>query len=250
MLTRHLLAAGLVLAASATLVRAQDDAARAVVLKAIAAHGGKETLAKYPAAIVKFKGNMTIMGVEAKLEGDIAFALPDKMRNVMQINVNNMNVDVVQVFDGKKLFVKAAGQVIPLNDPKIIEETKESIYVEKVASLYDLDDKAYKLSPLGEAQVNGKDAIGVRVSREGRRDVNLYFDKKSSMLVKYEFRGRDPINMMEVTQEKVLSDYKAIQGVQTPTRIAVSFDGNRAIEMEITEVSYLEALDDSTFAKP
>jgi hypothetical protein len=195
-------------------------------------------------------GNIKIMGVEAKFKGDIAFQFPDKMRNSISVEINNMNLDVVQVFDGKTLFVNAAGNSVELNDDKLISEMKESIYVEKVSSLADLDDKDYKLSALGEVKVNGKTAVGVRVSRDGKRDVNLFFDKTSALLLKYEYRGRDPIGMMEVTQEKILTDYKDVMGIQTPMKIAVLFDGNPAMDLEVNSVRYAESLDASLFTKP
>jgi outer membrane lipoprotein-sorting protein len=245
-----LVLAGLALALGSSLARAQDDDNRALVVKAMKAHGGRELLKKYAAAEIKMTGTVKIMGADAKFKGDIAFQFPDKMRNSINVEINNMNIDVVQVFDGKNFYVNAAGKTIELNDEKFITEMKDSLYVERVSSLVDLDDKAYKLSALGEAKVSGKDAVGVRVSRDGKRDVNLYFDKNTSLLLKYEFRGRDPIGMMEVTQEKILSDYKEVMGLQTPSKIVVLYDGNQAMELEVTSLRYAEMLDASLFAKP
>lgn len=245
-----LVLAGLALALSPCLALAQDDENRTLILKAMKAHGGKELLKKYPCAEIKMTGHVKIMGIEAKFKGDLAFQFPDKMRNSIAVEINNMNIDVVQVFDGKTFHVNAAGKTIELKDEKFIDEMKEGIYVEKVSSLVDLDDKAYKLSALGEVKVGGKDAVGVRVSRDGKRDVNLFFDKNTSLLLKYEFRGRDPIGMMEVTQEKLLSEYKDVMGIQTPMKIAVHYDGNPAMELEVTSIRYAEMLDESLFAKP
>jgi outer membrane lipoprotein-sorting protein len=248
--TSTLFLAGLALALSSPFAPAQDDENRALVQKAMKAHGGKELIKKYRSAEIKMTGSIKIMGVEAKFKGDVAFQFPDKMRNSIAVEINNMNIDVVQVFDGKTFYVNAAGKTIELKEEKFIDEMKESIYVEKVSSLVDLDDKEYKLSALGEAKVSGKDAVGIRVSREGKRDVNLYFDKNTSLLVKYEFRGRDPIGMMEVTQEKILSEYKEVMGIQSAMKLAVHFDGNPAMELEVTSIRYAESLDESLFAKP
>jgi hypothetical protein len=248
--TGTLLLAGIALAASSVFVRGQDDESRALALKAVKAHGGKELLSKYKAAQVKIKGDVDVMGVQAKFSGEVFFLFPEKMKNVVTIEVNNMNIEVVQVFDGKQFFVKAGGNSIELKDAKIIEEAKEGMYAEKVASLFDLDEKGYKFAALGEAKVEGKDAVGIRVSREGKRDVNLYFDTKTHLLVKYEFRGRDFMGMMEVTQEKILSDYREVMGVQTPRKITVLHDGKKAMDLAITDVTYAETFDDSYFVKP
>jgi hypothetical protein len=248
--TATLLLAGFVLAATPPQVRAQDDDSRAVVLKALEAHGGKKNLNKYPAAQIKLKGEVEVMGVQAKFTGELFFLLPDKMKNVMAVEVNNMNIDITQVFDGKQFYMKVAGQNLELKDDDLIKETKASLYCEKVASLMDLDDPAYKLSSLGEVQVSGKPAVGIRVSRDGQRDVNLFFDKQSHRLAKYEFRAKDFMGQMEVTQEKLVSDYKEVMGVQTATKMTVLHDGKKAMDLEVTETRYAETFDDSYFTKP
>ena len=99
-------------------------------------------------------------------------------------------------------------------------------------------------------KVNDKNSVGVRISKEGMRDVNLWFDKKSLHLLKYDFRGLDPMSMMEVNQEKYLSGYKAIMGIQTPSHIEVHHDGKKTIDMDVTEMRYHEKLDDTHFARP
>jgi hypothetical protein len=248
--TVTLLLAGFVLAATPPQVRAQDDDSRALVLKAMQAHGGKKNLNKYPAAQIKLKGEVEVMGVQAKFTGEMFFLLPDKMKNIMTVEVNNMNLDIIQVFDGKQFHMKVAGQAIELKDDDLIKETKASLYCEKVASLMDLDDPAYKLSSLGEVQVSNKPAVGIRVSREGQRDVNLFFDKQSHLLVKYEFRAKDFMGQMEVTQEKLVSDYKEVMGVQTATKMTMLHDGKKAMDLEVIETRFAETFDDSYFTKP
>src|SRR6188472_1316975 len=47
---------------------AQADA-KAIIEKAIAAHGGKELLDKYPASRNKFKGELSILGMDISFEG-------------------------------------------------------------------------------------------------------------------------------------------------------------------------------------
>jgi outer membrane lipoprotein-sorting protein len=248
--TCTLLLAGFALAGWTLTARAQDDECRAIVLKAMEAHGGKKLLNKYPAVQAKFKGDFDLMGMSVKMNGEVSFNFPDKMRNVVDLNINNNSIQVIQVYDGKNFWVSAMGNTQEIKDEKVIEETKESMYVEKVAGLVDIDDKAYKLSALGEAKVNGKAAVGVRVSRDGRRDVNLYFDKATHVLLKYEFRGKHPIDMMEGTQEKILSNYKDVMGIKTAYRIDINIDGKKLMELEITDVQLAERLDDTHFAKP
>jgi hypothetical protein len=243
--------AGVALVSWGLSARAQENnEQRALVLKAMEAHGGKKVLAKYMGVTAKYKGTMNFMGAEAKMSGEVALLFPFKMKNDVTVEVNNMNIAVKSVFDGTGLYVNAGGNAIELKDAKLVEETKEDMYVEKVAGLADLDDAAYKFAALGESKVQGKDTIGIRVSREGRRDVNLYFDKQSHLLAKYEYRGREPFQMMEVTIDKLVSDYKDIQGLKTATKVLVQWDGKDGMNMEVSDLMYHERLDDSVFARP
>ncbi|MCI0682188.1 MAG: hypothetical protein L0Y71_08795 [Gemmataceae bacterium] len=230
--------------------RAQDDELRALVAKATKAHGGKELLKKYQGAQVKYKGKVDSMGVMADVEGEI-YVYPERMKNTIAVEVNGMNIKIQQGFDGKALWIDVMGMSQVIDDADKIKDMKENMYAEQVGNLVDLDNKEYRLGALGEMKIKDKDAVGIRVSKEGKRDVNLWFDKKTHLLVKHEFRGKDPFGQQgEVNNEKYFTGYKDVMGVQTPAHMEVHNDGKKIVELEITETRYHEKLDDSTFAKP
>ncbi len=242
--------AGLVLLAGVLSARAQDDEARAIIDKATAAHGGAKALAKHSASQAKAAGSLDIMGMSAKFSGDFYHQLPDKLKFVMDLSVNNMNIAVTQVFDGKKAWVHVMGKTMELEDAKLIQEFKEAMHGERILLLYPLADKKFKLSPLGEVKVNDQDAVGVRVSHDGFRDASLYFDKKTHLVLKMERRAIHPNTMQELDEAKLFSDYKDVQGVKTPMKMTVHHDGQKYLELEMSEVRLLERLDDEIFAKP
>jgi outer membrane lipoprotein-sorting protein len=245
------LLAGLVLVAAPLSARAGDDESRALVIQAMKASGGKDLLKKYLGAHVKYKGTVDANNMNIKMEGEVFFNYPDRMKNVMALDINNMNITVQQGYDGKSLWINVMGQTKELTEKDMIAEMKESMYAEQVSSLVDLDNKEFKLSPLGEMKIMDKAAVGIRVSKEGKRDVNLWFDKKNHLVVKTEFRGKDPFGQMgEANQEKYFSNYKAVMGLQTPGRMEIHYDGKKMIEMEITEAQYHERLDDTHFQRP
>ena len=49
-------------------------------------------------------------------------------------------------------------------------------------------DKSVKYSIVGEIKIKDKAAIGVTVSKEGSKDVNLFFDKTTGLIAKIEMR--------------------------------------------------------------
>ena len=147
---------------------------------------------------------------------------------------------------------EGGGKEPPSSDkptPKELAEAKEEAYGEWVATLLPLMDKAFTLAPLGEIRVDQRPAAGVKVSRVGRRDVNLYFDKATGLLVKIEARVKDD-DGQEVTEETFLSDYRDVQGTKQAMKTTVKRDGKPYLESEVTECRLAEKLDDGVFAKP
>jgi hypothetical protein len=114
-----------------------------------------------------------------------------------------------------------------------------------------LTNKGFTLAILGEMKVGDKETVGLQVSYKDRRDVNLYFDKKTGLLVKSETRSKDVMGgNQEFTAETFFSDYKDQGGVQRPTELEMKRDGKDFAKMEITEYQGHDKLDASTFAKP
>ena len=91
----------------------------------------------------------------------------------------------------------------------------------------------------------------MQVTKKGKRDVNLYFDKKTNLLVKAEYRALDPFTLQEVAQEKLFSGYKElVPGLKMASKELINSDGKRFMDMEITELRQVERHDDSVFARP
>jgi len=242
---------GIALAAWPMAGRAGDDG-RALVLEAMKAHGGQETLNKHRALQGKHRGTLESMGATFKIEGEIFLDYPDRMKQVATLEVANNTIQLVQVFDRKTFWMSVNGMNLEMKDKDVVTETKERLYAEWVGNLVGLDGKDFKLAPLGEMKIKDQDAIGLRVSKEGCRDVNLWLDKKTHLLVKSEFRGKEPplFQGAEINQEKYILGYKKVMGIMTPTRFEVHYDGKKALELEITDIRFHERLDDSYFAKP
>ena len=132
-----------------------------------------------------------------------------------------------------------------------IAEAREQMHVQRVTKLVALKDKAYTVKPLGEAKVGDKAAVGLLVTHKDRRDVSLYFDKKTHLLLKVETRGKDvQAGGQEFTGETFYSDYKEIEGVKYAMKAVLKRDGKLFLETESTEVTPQDKLDAATFAKP
>jgi hypothetical protein len=236
----------LVLAAGA---RAADDDVKAILTKAIKAHGGEEVKSKFKAGQLKVKGKIELLG-GLEFNQESAFMLPDKFKETIDMEVMGQKVHVVTVSNGKKVQIEANGKEIPVED-KIKDVIKNTLYVMKVSQMTSLlKGKDFELSALGEVKVEGKPAVGILVKSKGHPDVSLYFNKETGLLAKVEHRTVDPMSGSEITEERIITEYGKTDGIPTPKKLLINHDGNKFMEAEVLETKQLEKIDDSEFDKP
>jgi outer membrane lipoprotein-sorting protein len=232
------------------MAQGQENDLKAFLRKAIDAHGGEKNLNKYQGVTSKFKGTMDLMGKNVDVTGETSVQKPDKMKNVMTLDLNGKSVELTQVFDGKSMWISVLGKTTEIKDEKLLKEVRESLQAEGGASLPAFLEEPYKLSSLGEVKVKGKDTLGIRISKKGQRDFSLFFDKKTHLVAKTEMRVYDPMGGQEVTQEKFLSEYQEKNGLKIPRRVLVYKDDKQFMDLEVIESQPREKIDDAFFAMP
>lgn len=228
---------------------AGDEDARAIIAAAVKADGGADKVAKLQRVRMQVKGTITANNQRADFTAEFIYRLPDCGKMVMALDLNMNQIDVVQVHNGKEAWWSINGQTQELDGDKLTEQQART-HTNRVCSLTPLlEDKAFTLSPLGETKINDRPARGVRVTMKGQPDVSLYFDKQNGLLVKVERRGQDLSNN-DVLRETYYSDYKDHAGVKQAGKMVINHDGERFIEMEITEYRFPEMIADAEFARP
>ena len=228
---------------------ADDAASRAIVEKAIEVHGGEKVLAKFKGTSSKIKGSIYINGAPIAFTGEIDSQSADQFKALISFVIDGQSISLVSVLNRGQGWLKINNDTIDMPAEQLAD-TKESAYSGWVTSLLPLRDKAFVLAPFGDAEIGGRKAIGVNVTREGHRPINLFFDKESSRLVRTESRVRDATSGQEVTEESTYSEYKSVEGVQQPTKITVKRNDKPHADVEVTEFKLVEKLDDNVFAKP
>jgi hypothetical protein len=252
---KALVAVGVVLGVAAP-GRADDQAeARAVVAKAIKALGGEDSLKAFKAATWKGKGKFYGFGGQGlDYTAEWAFQGPKQYRVAIDSEVGGQKAQQIVVINGDKGWVKINDMLMDL--PKdALEEQQEQAFINWVTFVMPaaLLDKSFELSSLGEMEVEKRPAVGVRAVCKGHRDLNLYFDKETGLLVRGEYRVKDVQGLQggkEVTQEVLLSDYQPVQGIKQAMKAAIKWDGKPYVDAELSDLKYTDRLDDSLFAKP
>jgi len=230
-------------------LRAGDaDAAKAIVEKAIKAAGSEEKLSKLKAATVKFKGTLHEGDMNISLTGEVITQGADQSRVVIQADINGQAITFTEVLNRDKGWKKEDATKEMSADE--VKEAQNGANESWVVSLVPLKNKAYTLAALGEIKVDDRPAVGVRVSTKDHRDVNLYFDKDTHLLVKSEMRVKDEAAGMEVNQETFYGDYKDVAGIKEAMKLVIKRDGKPFLNAQVEEVRREEKVDDSTFDKP
>jgi hypothetical protein len=226
---------------------AQQEA-QAIIDKAIKAHGGAEKIDKFKAAQTKGKGKLELMG-GLDIEQESSIQAPDKLKEVVHLEVMGQKVTVITVFNGTKGWININGQTMDM-DEKIVAAIKDALHMMSYLRLSGLKDKKVELTALGEVKVNDRPALGLKIASKGNKDINLYFDKETGLLAKLEYRMTDPLSGQEVNEERIILEYQDNDGLKTAKKLLVNRDGKKYLEFEVLEVKLLEKLDDNEFVKP
>jgi hypothetical protein len=237
--------------------RADNEAdMRAVIAKAIQAHGGAENLNKYRALRMQFKGQRYHKGEAIAFTGDSAFQLPDRLRVELDTVALGKRHKIVQVLNGDKGWVSVDGKTQNM-DRGLLAQIREQLYTDEVTRLTPLNNKEFKLTLLDEKKIAGRDAVGVRVEHKDRRPISLYFDKANGLLLKSETRVRSETRATrlgerhsEAAQDTYFEDYKKVNGMQVAHKTRVQREGQPFLEAQATDVKVAEKLPAGIFEKP
>lgn len=227
----------------------RGDEFQTIIDRAIKAHGLKGKELKTFGYRGKNKGAIHIGGMDLEFTQEVVVKSPDKFKEAMEMTVMNQKVLVTSVFNGKDGWIKVNDKDLPINKDILSEFTEAAHMMQLSQSLF-LKDKSLKLSLIGEQQVNDKPAIGVRVAKEGRKDLNFHFDKATGLLAKIERRARDLQGGQEVTEDRIVLEYQDVKGRKMAKKVHVKRDGKPFLEVDVLEAQLLDDIDDSEFGKP
>jgi hypothetical protein len=235
-----------VLCGAAGPLRADDrDKALALIERAIKAHGGEESLSKAQLSVRSSAGTQTQPGGDVEFTSEVTQALPDRLRVEMEIG---KRVKALIVIDGEKgWLLSSGGGSLPL-DKERLKEMKGEAYVWWLATLVPLKKDGLTLALAPEIKVDGKPALGVKVSGRGEPEAKLYFDQGTGLLVKIERRA--PETGVPVNKEYYFSDFKDFDGAQLPAKEVMTVNGRKWYEVKVLTYKFLPKVEDSTFARP
>ncbi|HKI33723.1 MAG TPA: hypothetical protein VKA46_17860 [Gemmataceae bacterium] len=245
---RNFIPLALALAVTATPAHADDAAeARGIIDKAVQAVGGEAKLATARAHTQKVVGTFFGPAGAIAFTGEWAVNLPDQLRQTTESESDGMKFRTVKVIAGDKGWLRVNDTLEELDKDTLATE-HEQTYAVHVATLLPLKDKEFVLAPLGESKVGERPAVGVKVTREDRPTVALFFDKEKGWLLKAEFRVK--VHNTPVRQEVFYDDYEDADGLKRPKKTTIKRDGKVLVESAVTEFKPLDKIDAKLFERP
>jgi hypothetical protein len=246
---RKTLAVTLALVVAVAAGRAADDAdtARAVIQRAVAAQGGLDSLGKLKTQVRTAKGEINLIGGAIPATCETIAELPGKGRWTMELDKGTEKIKITLVVNGDKGWQSSYGATKEMGKTQI-EEVSDQLYVIWVTSLVALREPGFELAALPDIKVGDKPAAGVKISRKGKADLKLYFDKKTDLLLKAEHKTKE--GGLEVNREYFFSEPKDFDGLKLPTKQVVFDNGNKKVAEWTIGYKFTGKPDDKTFEKP
>jgi hypothetical protein len=229
-----------------------DDQAdmKAVVDKAIKAAGGQAKLKKLKAMTWKGKGTFTAGKQEVTFTIDASIQGAKQAKLDLHAEHNGQSFEAGLVINGDKGWFKGPKGVEVITK-ELLAFLKNDFGALRLAQmLVPLKDKGCKLSALGEVKIGDKPALGIKVTRKGHADVDVYFDKKTHLPVKCTIKGKEDGNGQEKTHEFFLSEFKDAGGVKHFTKVLFKRDDKKMMEVELSDIETVDKHDAELFAKP
>ena len=234
-----------VVAASAA--QAAEPEPKALIQKAIAAHGGEKELTKLQISVSQIAGTIHSPEGELTFSGEVSSDQAKRQRATLQLDLAGQKITIVSVVAGDSGWTKFNEAVVDMDADQLIAARAQA-YSHWLTTLTPLVGPEFKLASRGEIKVGNRAAYGVIVSQAGQGDVHLFFDEETSLLVKTEQRLKDETGR-EVTEESILSNHEE-QGTRQARKIAVRRNDKPYFEAESTSLQPVEKLDDSLFKRP
>jgi hypothetical protein len=244
------LATGLVLSIRGG-VQAADPDAKAVLDKAIAAAGGESKLSALESKAIetKAKGSLSYGGADGDFHTRSVTQGINRFRQEFDGDIAGNQIKGVTVVDGDKGWRNFAGQSGKLEDDQLAAQKRSTYLSLAPATLLPLKGKDFTIESAKEDKVDNKPAVVLKIDGPDKKSFQLWFDKETGLPVKLVakvsgFQGE------EFTQETTYSKYKDFDGVKRATKIDTKHNGEKFINIEITDVKPLDKVDPKTFAEP
>jgi hypothetical protein len=222
-----------------------------LLTKVIKAMGGEKELAK-PHAFTGVGAGKLTLNAEQKISNRFTAQGLDSIRWETELtNADAKSITITLGLHEGKLWLSGNGGKANPMSKEFADAFRRGVVALRVAEEPTLLlAKGWKVSHLGELKADGKEMVGLKASRKGLSDIDLFFDKKTLLPARVEVRIKKVGASGEMTLRGKMSGYKKIDGRQFFTRLTILRDGKEVLEAERSELKAGDKADATTFTKP
>ena len=219
-----------------------------IVRAAIEACGGEPNFAKANIAQTKMTMEGALLpGMSGNFTKFDIFHLPGKHKRTVKGELNGETIDLNFVNNGDDGWMQSNG-----GEPKPIPvNPTQSVYPnDYLAGLLALVDWESQISLVPSEEMNGRPAYCIRLEDDGQWVSNTFYDKKTHLMIASMKQFYDVTTKKWRVASTYYSDYQMIEGLNLPMLIEVVVDGETTSKIKVTEVKFLQVVDEDLFAKP
>lgn len=241
----------LTLAVPAAGARAADDKdAKPILDRAVEALGGEAALKKAAASATwKTKGKVVMNGDTNDFSTQATAKGVDHLRDEFTGEFGGNEVRGVRVLAGKKGWMSFNDNTMEFDADAVGREAHNHFQELAPILVLPLMDAGVKVEAAGTEDVDGKPADKVKVTAPDKTTFTLSFDKATGLPAKlsgtaYGWQGE------EYAREAKFSDYREMGGIKKATKVVTTRDGEKFLDVTITEFKPVDKVADSTFDEP
>lgn len=227
----------------------RQAAARQLIDKALLALGGDDKVLALPARQCTATGKLYQFGVALPYTAEHVFHAADRWRTRLTLDTGLGKITKTIGYDRGQAWEKT-GDTLTEKTPAQAAEIGQFVYYIWVHQLAALRSPMFTLEALGASKIDETPVQGVKVSSKGHRDIRLFFDAQTGLLIASESLALDEASGKEVPFATRLGGYVKIDGVGYYTTIQVRRDGKPYYDEKLGDQKRAAQLPDAAFAKP
>jgi outer membrane lipoprotein-sorting protein len=227
--------------ASITISPSYSQPVKDILNKMIEAQGGKAVIENIKDTTLTGDMEIIQMGITGSIN------IYSKEPNMMRIDAEVMGMVMTQAFDGENGW-QVNPQTGSIED--MSEEQENDFKRQALGNDAFLHPEKYGITfeSKGKETLEGKEYYILEQIFSDGYTATLFVDAKTYLLYKTKAKSTNQMGV-EVDTESFISDYKKVEGVMIPHYMKVLQDGEEAVTMTFTEISFNTGLEDSFFKK-
>jgi hypothetical protein len=222
---------------------ASAEDARAVLDRAIQAHGGAARLERTKKGHLKGKCEGIQSNAPFEYETEEWFDLPARNKRIAEGKSNGVPFQVEWLFIGKEGWKRELPRPAHYFTEREPLSSVEGQWYPVLAVLLLLREKDVWLTSLPDETKDGCVLVGIHAANP-RRSGDYFFDKSTGLL-----KRSKVIERAQESVETTYDDYREIQGIHYPMRFKVAGE-TYSSTFTLSSIEFLDKIDESVFAKP